>query len=288
MINIGILAYNEENNIEKCVLSVANCLESESGKIFVIVNGSTDNTESIVRRLQEKDDRIFLKVLEVGDKSNAWNDFIHATSDPEADFYVLMDGDVWITPGSLAAMRAAFDAHPEALAVAATPRGGRTAPEWSERVMREHGLPGNFYALRGATVHRIRESGLRFPFGMIGDDTFLLWLLRRNLDPAAAPRKDLIRPVAAAGFHYDSLDASMSGLIAHIRRLSKYALRDVQIKLLLDRIKLEGVKAIPSRISEVYDKVTISTQIYAPYGLRPFNVKKLFFLYTWMKLRSPG
>lgn len=291
MINVGILAYNEEQNIRACVRSVLDGFDGDDGKVWVIVNGSSDSTEHIVRTMAAEDARVVLRVVHVGDKSNAWNEFVLDAADPDADYYVLIDGDVRVRPGSLQAITAAFAANPEAIAASTMPHGGRTAGEWAGRVLREHGLPGNFYALRGSLVRRMRDSGFRLPFGMIGDDTFLLWLLRHNMDPKAPARKEWIQPVADAGFDYDSFEMSASGVWAHVRRLSKYAVRDVEVKLLIDRLTAGGMAAMPGNIREVYRDAKVMSQFMAPYGRRTkYNHRKLFFLLTWirMKRRAAG
>lgn len=285
MINVGILAYNEEKNIRACIESVDACLDGLNGKIWVIVNGSTDATADIVRSIMAENSRVGIRELAVGDKSNAWNEFIHELGDDAAEFHVLIDGDVRILPGSLQAMSQAFAQYPDALAASAVPHGGRTSAEWRTRILREHGLPGNFYALSQATVRRLRQQNFRFPFGMIGDDTFLLWILRRNFDPRATPRKEWIRPVADAGFEYDSFEMTIGGVRAHVRRLSRYAVRDVEVKLLIDQITADGLEAMPKDIRQLYHRANILSQFEAPYGKSGYNHRKLFFLLTWLRMK---
>lgn len=53
-ISFIIPAYNEENNIEKCIQSLIQCSSKYTYEIIVVDGGSNDNTINIIRHLQEK------------------------------------------------------------------------------------------------------------------------------------------------------------------------------------------------------------------------------------------
>lgn len=61
-ISVLLPAYNEEENIKECVLSVKRYLDKrfKDYEILVITDGSTDNTEKIVRKFVKRDQHIKL------------------------------------------------------------------------------------------------------------------------------------------------------------------------------------------------------------------------------------
>lgn len=290
MISIAVMAHNEEVGIARALEAIL----SQDGfgpadRITVLENGSTDRTAQIVQQMAQDHPAISLCQIKLGDKANAWSVYTFNVSPKiNAEAHVFMDGDVVMRPGSLVALRAELANTPEALAVSCLPYGGRTADMWRARVLREHGLPGNFYALRDTTLVAMREGQWCLPVGYMGDDTFLQWILKRRLNPMAKPDKTAIQPVADAGFDYESIPAkSVSGLWLLYRRQRAYAMRDIQSKLLSDHLKAASGNRPPRDIAELYPAAKPWTALFGPFGaLKPFKLRKLMFLYTWWRTRS--
>lgn len=288
MVSVLIFAHNEQDNLANCVASVQAGGLGADDVIWISANGCTDGTVQIAQKLALSDHRVQVRNLDKGDKSNAWNDYVFNLADLTHQVHVFMDGDVTMTAGALTAMVRALQSHPDALAAAATPRQGRTAPQWAARIIREHGLPGNLYALRASTLARIRAARLWLPVGLIGDDSFLLWLLRRDLDAANPPRRALIQPAPEAGFVYQSFPLwSLAGIRALFRRQRTYALRDLQVLLLQDHCKATGMTAMPRHINALYGKAPVWAQLFAPNGPRPLRLRQLFFVWSWWRTRRP-
>ena len=249
-----VFAHNEEDEIARSVAAVLGAFgeaaKDDGPRVHVVVNGSRDRTAAIVREMAEGDGRIVLHELSVGDKSNAWDHYVHELADP-ARHHAFVDGDVRPEPGAIARLAAGLRAHPGALAASALPVGGRTSGPWAERILVEAGLPGNLYMLRDATVRRMREEGFRLPIGLIGDDTLLRFMLLRDLDGRGTPDKARIAPVRGAFFRYESLPWSMAGVRERIARQRRYALRDLQMAL-IDAHWREGKGGLPHRIADLY------------------------------------
>lgn len=129
-VSIGILAYNEEDLIEKTLRSLARQSLFEASflgtgvdiEIIVVPNGCTDNTAFIAQQSLEKffdknDKYITCTVYPLSQpgKSNAWNVFVHQLSSPAADFLFLMDSDIEIiNRDTLKSMLTTLDKHSEA------------------------------------------------------------------------------------------------------------------------------------------------------------------------------
>ena len=282
--SVAVFAHNEARHIETCIRAIQRAGLAMEDQVFVLINGATDETESIVRRLSQDDPRIRPVVIALGDKANAWSFYVKRLAPEQADLHIFIDGDVEVSEGAFDEIRACLSEHTDALAASTLPSGGRTAASWARRILKEHGMPGNFYALRGRTLERINAEAISMPVGLIGDDPFLRWLLLRDLHPGATPDPARIRPVRNAFFTYKSIPiTSLSGLRALWARQMRYQLRDLQINLLRMHLSVYGLTAMPRRIDSLYSQATPLMALKGQVRLR-----KLAFLYTYLCARARG
>ncbi len=92
-ITIGICAYNEEQNIERCILSiyVQNTRGINVKEVIVVSSGSTDRTDDIVRSLQKDHEEIVLIHQEEHEgKNSAINAYLEAKT---CDIVVMLNAD---------------------------------------------------------------------------------------------------------------------------------------------------------------------------------------------------
>ncbi len=92
-ITIGICAYNEEQNIERCILSIyaQNTREVNVKEVIVVSSGSTDRTDDIVRTLQRGHREIMLIRQEKREgKNSAINAYLEAKT---CDIVVMLNAD---------------------------------------------------------------------------------------------------------------------------------------------------------------------------------------------------
>lgn len=289
MFSIVVFAHNEEEHISKAIMAIIGQEElDENDRILVIENGSSDKTAQTVREISQDYPSVELHRITLGDKANAWCHYtFNISRHIPAAGHIFLDGDVVMRPGSLKSLREAFESFPKALAFSALPYGGRTAKKWRSRVLKEHGMPGNFYALTDSTIERIRSEKWCLPVGYIGDDTFLQWLLKRHLVPTSTVDKTAIQPVENAGFDYESIPRnSLSGIYNLYKRQRTYAMRDIQTKLLSDYLLSKASNRPPRDIAELYPNARPSTALFGPFGkLTPITIRKLMFLYTYLRTR---
>jgi glycosyltransferase involved in cell wall biosynthesis len=280
--SVAVFAHNEAQHIADCLRALQSAGLDPDDRIFVLINGTTDATGAVVEQLATQDRRIHPVIIALGDKANAWSYYVNHLAPPQARLHVFVDGDVLVSPDAIKAIEARLLKHPEALAASTLPKGGRTARAWSERILRDHGMPGNFYALRGETLTRIRALSVNIPVGMIGDDPFLRWLILNDFTPNGPIDRARIRPVPEAHFEYESIPrTNLRGLRALIARQMRYQLRDLQMNLLQKHLKKFGLAAIPRRIDALYDQ---ATPMLALKGR--FAVRKIAFLYTYLRARA--
>ncbi|MEM9498102.1 MAG: glycosyltransferase [Pseudomonadota bacterium] len=280
--SVAVFAHNEEETIRENLESVLKAGLGHNDPVYVMINGSTDKTATLVAHLAQRDARIHPVIIALGDKANAWSYYVNRLAPANAGLHVFVDGDVKISKGSLDAIKEQLATHPEALAASTLPQGGRTSKDWSERILRHHGLAGNFYALRDSTLREFQTQSVSMPVGLVGDDQFLRWILLRGLNPVADPVADRIQPVEHAFFHYTSIPVySWAGLRALFARQMRYQLRDLQTNLLVGHLMSCGLSAMPRRIETLYNSATPLMALKGQIKLR-----KLAFLYTYMRVRT--
>jgi glycosyltransferase involved in cell wall biosynthesis len=209
IVTVMVLAHNEERSIRACLDSIFAAEPGAQVEIYVMANGCTDRTEEMVRDYPRGGREVRLVSLTVPDKCNAWNVFVHQTVPelcPGRETYFFMNGDARVVPGSLSAMTRALRSHPAAHAASAVPESGRNRMLDRGRILTEHGLVANLYALRGSFVDRLRRASVRMPLNLEGDDGLLGALVKWDLAPDRnEPDNARVVPCADAGFEFDSL-----------------------------------------------------------------------------------
>ena len=277
---VMVLAHNEERHIEKCLDSIFNADPGAPFEVFVMANGCTDGTEEIVRTYRQREPRVHLVSIQLGDKCNAWNVFIHETVPaqcPGREIYFFMDGDARATPKSFSAMARVMQQEPQAQAVGVPPASGRSMARDREELLRERYLVANLYALRGGFVERCRAAGARIPLRLEGDDGLIGALVRWDLNPKQEMNAQLIAPCAEAGFTFESFSFSRpSNWATYWKRMVRYGRRRYEFAILGPRLKAGGLAAMPRDIREIYgDSRTV--------GLRWDGI---YTLTNWFALRE--
>ena len=107
---IGILAYNEENDIGTVIKDIANqtCLQDPGHviELHIVANGCTDRTVTVSQRelnsaeFQRPTIRTLVHDLPLPGKSNAWNELVHKLCSANTDFLILLDADIRIPESS--------------------------------------------------------------------------------------------------------------------------------------------------------------------------------------------
>ncbi len=109
-VSVGVMAYNEEKNIERLLdaLSTQSLRTVEISEIIVVSSGSTDGTDAIVRRWSARDPRVrLIRQEERRGKSSAINLFL-AEARKGLSVFVLESGDTVPHPDCVEHMVAPF------------------------------------------------------------------------------------------------------------------------------------------------------------------------------------
>jgi glycosyltransferase involved in cell wall biosynthesis len=252
--SIAVFAHNEADGIAACLDSVYRGNPPKPFCIHVLANGCSDGTESLVEAYARARPEVMLHSILLGDKSNAWNVYVHDLA-ADAAAHCFVDGDVRVEPGSIAALAQTLARAPRSNAAAALPATGRHVATFAREVRESHGLAGNLYALSGDFVRRVRAAGVRLPVGLIGDDSWVGALALMDLDPSSGWHKERVRICDDARFAFDSLrwhrpaDARL-----YWRRRIRYGLRRWQTIMLRAHIAEHGLARLPRDVRELYSE----------------------------------
>lgn len=251
---VAVFAHNEARNIIACLDSLQ-AAATQPLACHVLANACTDRTEALVREYAADHPNVHLVPIALGDKANAWNVFVHEVASRNAAACFFIDGDVRAIPGSLDVMAQALVEHPQANGVSALPQSGRGVAAFQRDMLRDNGVAGNLYGLRGSFVEHIRAQAIKMPIGTIGEDALMGAMLKWDL--RGDTRWDNSRVVVAreAGFAFDSVSPWLPReWKKYFRRRVRYSVRGYQNKMLGQAIQPAGFAALPHHVRELYPR----------------------------------
>ncbi|MFI5415555.1 MAG: glycosyltransferase, partial [Candidatus Lutacidiplasmatales archaeon] len=196
----GVVAYNERRRIRGAIQSLLEQRLPEGTfwlELTVVVSGSTDGTERVVRDLTRRDPRVRLVVQpEREGKSSALAEvFRHA----QGDYLILLNGDARAAPGAVAALVAAAAPPSERFAVMGRPVPPTGAPgSFASAVALLWSVHNTFHGalLADGSGNHLSDELLLLPVrqlpplgpGIINDGSFVGgWLVRNGGELRYAP-----------------------------------------------------------------------------------------------------
>jgi len=256
--SVCIFAHNEATLLPQCLAALDSAAAGGDYVVHVMENGSTDKTAEAARAFSCLDSRVHVHELPVSDKANAWNDYVYRAAD-SAEMHIFIDGDVRPAKGSFRAFATAFDRSPRAYGAAALPSSGRSRKDWTTRLYENHYLSGNLYALSGEALAKIREQKFRFPFGTVGEDGLLTYLLLTDLQGYDDDsQSDRIAIASGAFFEFDSLGFTPHDVKIYTNRLKRYSRRYVQNHIMYPVLKRHGIGVLPEHIDTIFTKTALA------------------------------
>jgi hypothetical protein len=183
--------------------AVEACVEKPS-VIDIIINGNrslADATRAALRPTPKPlnpPKRIRVWYIPVPDKAHAWNQYLHDIW-PQSEIAYFVDGYAQVMPDAFAAIAEGMRLAPDRLAATGVPTHGRSASSLREQLLRDGGIHGNLYALRGEVMAQLRSRCYRLPLGIYRTDPTLGAAINFRLDPARNrwdPKCVLVQPNA--------------------------------------------------------------------------------------------
>lgn len=274
---VAVFAHNEARNIVACLDSLQ-AAASRPPECHVLANACSDRTEALVREYSAAHPNVHLVSIALGDKANAWNVFVHEVAPHGAPHCFFIDGDVRATPGALDAMAQALAQHPQANGVSALPRSGRGVAAFRRDMLKDNGVAGNLYGLRGDFVERIRDRAIRMPVGTIGEDALMGAMLKWDLRGDVRWDDSKVVVAEAAGFEFDSVSPWLPReWKKYFRRRVRYSVRGYQNKMLGRAIQPAGFESLPQQVRDLYLRYP---------DLLRLGWRGLDTLFDWLAIRS--
>ena len=263
---VAVFAHNESSRIGQALGSIHAAAAGQPTEVVVLANGCTDATAQEVRACAAATPDLTLVEIDVGDKANAWNVFVHDVITreraAELDAFFFMDGDVTLEPGALPLLTAALREHPSARAAGGMPATGRDRDAWRARMVRNGTLAGNLYTLRPSFVEEIRRQRIRIPLGLVFEDSLLSWLaVNLTAAPAAGDGPSTIF-CANAEFSFRSLSPFRPDDVRiYYRRKWRYTYGALQLEMLMHVLRKEGIAAMPADVNELYATAPLPSRL---------------------------
>lgn len=259
-LSVCIFACNEERTLPKCIGALDAAGLSASDSVHIMVNGCTDDTPLVAKTLAEADQRITAHDLPVGDKSNAWNEYVHRIADDALRTHVFIDGDVWPSVKAMTELAEALQRTPAAYAAAALPASGRSRRGWAYRLLENNYLSGNLYALSAVGLKTFRQHNIRLPLGAKGEDGLITYLLLTDMRGGEDDtHRHRIVVADKATFEFRSLGPNLRDWQTYRQRLIRYSARHFQKQILYRLLKKHGVAAMPESTRELYTPEALKT-----------------------------
>jgi hypothetical protein len=250
--SVAVFARNEDAAIPECVRSIGRAAGDGPGDgnvhLTIVLNGTTDNSVAAACSAMQGaglPGRVYR--IPFADKSNAWNQFVHAVR-PPASTYFFVDAYAMVDQQAFALLGARLDDDRCANAAAATPSAGRSAARLRDTLQAQGGLHGSLFALRGEFVERLAALGIRLPVGLCRGDGLIGSLAMHDADALGkAWHPARVAVVPAATWRVRPLSPwRRQDLMRQWRRMIQQGRGRLEFNAIKDIIYREGFQALPA------------------------------------------
>lgn len=185
---IVIFASRESLDVLGRTINAAQIAAKGKANIDVLVNGNVPLAIALTNQLCSQpraSNAATVRVwsVTVGDKANAWNQYIHHIWSGE-DIAFFVDGYVRLNPDAVQLLGDAVAARADVRGGTGVPRMGRTAKSMRAQMSHEGGFHGNFCCIKACAIAQLRQRRIVLPFGLYRVDSLMGALLNFGLDPA--------------------------------------------------------------------------------------------------------
>ena len=256
--SLAVFAHNESGRIRAALQSIVQAAAGRDVEVWVLANGCTDATNDEVRACAAVLPHLWLAEIDVADKANAWNVYVHELITPERareiETYFFMDGDVSLERAALALLASSLDDVPTAQAAGGMPATGRDRDSWRARMVRNGILAGNLYALRASFVHAVRQQQVYLPVGLVFEDSLVSWLVATQFGRTkTVDREPQCIFCANAEFSFRSMSLLQpADYPLYLRRKWRYARGGLQLEMLVNVLRSQGLAAMPAHVHDLY------------------------------------
>ena len=257
-----MFAYNEQDNIETSITSVFNSTDKNLNRFYVIANGCTDNTVKVANEVKQKLNfgQLTVHEIELGDKCNAWNTYVHDLAD-EVAVHFFVDADVRFSLNCFPQMAEKLYSSPEqTVIIAGMPLSGRNLDFYRSLVIERSCFFGNLYGMKWSFIQRIRDKPFYLPVGLNWIDSFLTKAANTNLAFSKKNLPERTTWLEGVGYDFEKLSVfKPSDIKLYINRIARYELGKIQ-EVFLDALPPEDwprkMKPINQKIDADFENLT--------------------------------
>lgn len=261
--NIVMFAYNEQDNIETSITSVFNSTDECLHRFYVIANGCTDTTVKVANEVKQKlnFDKLTVYEVELGDKCNAWNIYVHELADDVA-VHFFIDADVRFSLNCFPQMADKLNASPEqTVIIAGMPLSGRNLAFYRSLVIERSCFFGNLYGMKQTFIQRIREKPFYLPVGLNWIDSFLTKAANTGLAFGKKNLPNRTTWLEGVGYDFEKLSVlKLTDIRLYINRIARYELGKIQ-EVFLDQLPCvqwpRDMTPINEQIEADFDELTM-------------------------------
>lgn len=226
-----MFAYNEQNNIASSIVSIYKNSDEKLNIFFLIANGCTDNTVQIAEKEKARLGFSSMQVvsLDVGDKCNAWNHYVHNLSGT-AKTHFFVDADVKFSENCFPKMHTALqNSEEQTVTIAGMPLTGRNIQYYRSLVIEHSCFFGNLYGLKDNFIKRIQKADFHLPKGLNWIDSFLTKAVNTDLNFFNYNLKKRVIYLEDVGYYFDSLSPlRFDDIRLYVNRIARYELGKLQ------------------------------------------------------------
>lgn len=222
-------AYNEAETIADAIRSIINNSDHRLEKITIVANGCTDETVIVASTiLKSCTVPYFILDLKLGDKCNAWNNYIHKNL-PKSAVHFFVDSDVTFTNNAFPLL---FDqlvrAHGKN-AITGLPQAGRNIQRHTELATKYSCLFGNLYGLTDEFVQRLVTQKICLPVGLSWIDSQITKLVNENLEYKKDDYQHRVTFLEGVGYQFESLHPwRLADIKLYINKICRYKVGQLQ------------------------------------------------------------
>lgn len=277
--SIAIFAANEAHAIVDCLRSVdKNCADAVAD-VNVLLNGTRDDTLSVVRATTLRNAALKVYFTTVADKANAINQFIYKFRTPSATCFFI-DAYVSVGDGALLELHGALERDRHAHVASAIPLRGRSARSYTQELLRGGSINGNLYAVRHEFLERFTQESLRIPHHIYRGDPLFGSMAAHDLDALGTKWDDSrLLGVGTAAYTFEPLSLfRWRDVKRQFRREVRQARGTIENEAVKRIIYKDGYAALPADANRmIRDYLTHSP-------VRPRHLRRRFF--TQLALRE--
>ena len=180
--NRSVCIFASRETLSTLTQTIAAATLAASGSattLDVLVNGNPQLAQDLRDSLMASAHRpvkppvpIRIWTIELGDKANAWNQYIQNIWCDE-DLVFFMDGYVRLNPDALTLLGNAVTTRANVLAGTGVPTVGREAQALKKTMLKDGGFHGNFCCIKRAALAQIKQRAITLPLGLYRVDALM-------------------------------------------------------------------------------------------------------------------